>query len=327
MNSKLELSIASLALFMVVSTGMSGHALAQEYPNKPVRFVVAMSPGGVTDILARLVGQKLSDSLGQVVMIENRPGASGMLGSEYTAKAQPDGYTIQMVQISTHAINVSLFRKLPYDPIKDFAPVTQIAGLTGWLVANPSFPANSVQELIAMAKAKPGQINFATGGNGTTLHLAGELLKTMAGIDIVHVAYNGAKFLPEVIGGQVPIAFDNMPSSIGFVKSGKLKALAVITANRSSTMPELPTIAESGVPGFDVASWIGVAAPAKTPKDIVYKLNAEIVKILHMPDVRQRFFELGAEPVGNTPEEFAAYIQAEIVKWSKVVKDSGARAN
>jgi len=327
MNSKLELGIARLALLVAVLGGMSGHALAQDYPNKPIRFVVAMSPGGVTDILARLVGQKLTDSLGQVVMIENRPGASGMLGSEYTAKAQPDGYTIQMAQISTHAINVSLFSKLPYDPIKDFAPVTQIAALTGWLVANPSFPANSVQELIAMAKAKPGQINFATGGNGTTLHLAGELLKTMAGIDVVHVAYNGAKFLPEVIGGQIPIAFDNMPSSIGFVKAGKLKALAVITARRSSTMPELPTIAESGVPGFDVASWIGVAAPAKTPKDIVYKLNTEIVKILHMPDVRRRFFELGAEPVGNTPEEFAAYIQTEIVKWSKVVKDSGARAN
>jgi len=326
-NSKLELGIASLALFVAVSSGTIGDAFAQSYPNQSIRFVVAMSPGGVTDILARLVGQKLSGSLGQAVVIDNRPGASGMIGSEYTAKAQPNGYTIQMVQISTHAINVSLFSKLPYDPIKDFAPVTQIAALTGWLVANPSFPANSVQELIALAKAKPGEINFGTGGIGTTLHLAGELLKTMAGIDIVHVAYNGAKFLPAVIGGEIPIAFDNMPSSIAFVKSGKLKALAVITSKRSPTMPELPTIAESGVPGFEVASWIGVAAPAKTPKDIIYKLNAEIVKILHKPDVRQRFFELGAEPVGNTPEEFAAYIQAEIVKWSKVVKDSGARAN
>jgi tripartite-type tricarboxylate transporter receptor subunit TctC len=327
MNSKLESGIAGLVLFVAVSSGMAGGAFAQSYPNKPMRFVVAMSPGGVTDILARIVGQKLTESWGQAVVIDNRPGASGMLGSEYTAKAPPDGYTIQMAQISTHAINLSLFSKVPYDPVKDFAPVTQIAALTGWLVVHPSFPANSVQELIALAKAKPGEINFATGGIGTTLHLAGELLKTMAGIDIVHVAYSGAKFLPAVIGGEIPIALDNMPSSIAFVKSGKLKALAVITSKRSPTMPELPTIAESGVPGFEVASWIGVVAPAKTPRDIVNKLHAEIIRILRMPDVQQRFFELGADPVGNTPEQFGAYIQAEIVKWAKVVKDSGAHAN
>lgn len=327
MKSKLESGIAGVALFVAVSGGMAGDAFAQSYPNKPIRFVVAMSPGGVTDILARIVGQKLTESWGQPVVVDNRPGASGMLGSEFTAKAPPDGYTIQMGQISTHAINMSLFSKVPYDPVKDFAPVTQIAALTGWLVAHPSFPANSVQELVALAKAKPGEINFATGGSGTTLHLAGELLKSMAGIDIVHVPYNGAKFLPAVMGGQIPVAFDNMPSSIAFVKSGKLKALAVITSKRSRTMTELPTVAESGVPGFEVASWIGVVAPAKTPKDIVNKLHAEIVRILHMPDVEKRFFELGAEPVGNTPEQFGTYIQAEIIKWAKVVKDSGARAN
>lgn len=327
MNSKLAISITGLALFAAASSCIVGDAVAQTYPSRPIRFVVAMSPGGVTDILARLVGQKMSDNLGQAVVVENRAGASGIIGTEYTAKAPPDGYTIQMAQISTHAINVSLYGKLPYDPVKDFAPVTQVTALIGWLLAHPSFPANSVQELVALAKAKPGQINFATGGNGTTLHLAGELLKTMAGINIVHVPYNGAKFLPEVIGGQVPVCFDNIPSSIAFVKSGKLKALAVITAKRSSTVPDLPTIAESGVPGFDVASWLGVVAPAKTPRETVGKLNTEIVKVLKTPEVRQRFFELGAEPVGNSPEEFGAYIQAEIVKWAKVVKESGARPN
>ena len=307
---------------------LAAHANAQAWPSKPIKWVVPFAPGGTTDILARVVGEKLAIALGQPVIIENKPGAGGGLGAEFTAKAAPDGYTIMGGTISTHAINASLYAKLPYDPIRDFVAITLIARVPNMLVINPSVPAGNVKELIVLLKANPGKYSFASSGNGTSQHLSGELFKTMAGVDMQHIPYKGSPpALQDVMGGQVTMTFDNITTAWPLAKGGKLRALAVTTAARSPIAPDVPTLAESGLPGFEVGSWQGVFAPAGTPPEIVKRLNTEIVKILKLPDVSEKLVELGAEPVGNTAEEFTALVKAEVVKWADVVKKSGAKVD
>src|SRR5258705_832000 len=303
-------------------------AHAQAWPSKPIKWIVPFAPGGTTDILARTVGEKLTIALGQPVVVENKPGAGGGVGAEFTARSAPDGYTIMGGTISTHAINASLYAKLPYDPVKDFVAITLIARVPNLLVVNPTIPANNVAELIALMKANPAKYTFASSGNGTSQHLSGELFKAMAGVDMQHIPYKGSPpALQDVVGGQVTMTFDTITTAWPLAKAGKLRALAVTTAKRSAIAPDVPTLAESGLVGYEVGSWQGAFAPAGTPPEIVKRLNAEIVKIINMPDVREKLLALGAEPVGDTPEQFAAYVKTEGVKWSEVVKKSGAKVD
>ena len=315
-------------LLGVVAFALSVTAFAQTWPSKPVKWVVPFAPGGTTDILARTIGEKLTIALGQPIIVENRPGAGGALGAEFTAKAPADGYTIMGGTISTHAINASLYKNLPYDPVKDFAPITLIVRVPNMLVVNPDIPAKNVGELIALMKANPGTYSFASSGNGTSQHLSGELFKSMAGVDMQHIPYKGSPpALQDVVGGQVSMTFDNITTAWPLAKGGKLRALAVTTAKRSAVAPDVPTLAESGLAGYEVGSWQGVFAPAGTPPAIVQRLNAEIVKIINMPDVKEKLVGLGAEPVGNTPEEFGALVKSEVAKWADVVKKSGAKVD
>jgi tripartite-type tricarboxylate transporter receptor subunit TctC len=300
---------------------------AQSYPSKPIRVVVPFPPGGPTDLVARLVGNKLSERWSQPVLVENRAGAGGTIGAEIVARAAPDGYTLVMGSTANMAVNVTLFKKLSYDPIKDFAPVNLAAVTPSLLVVNPKFPASNVREFIAYAKANPTAINYATGGVGTPSHLAAEMFKTMSGIQMNHVPYKGSiPALTDIIGGQVTLMFDSMASALPFAKTGKLKALAQTGAKRSASVPDLPTISESGLPGYDVAGWFGFLAPAGTPHDILQKLSSEITAILNLPDVKERYLLLGAEPGPATPEDFAAFLKSEISKWAKVIRESGAKA-
>jgi len=300
-------------------------AQAQSYPNRPVRLVVPYPPGGTADLLARVVGQSLGSQLGQTVVVENRGGAGGNIATEHVAKSEPDGYTLLMANASVLAINPSLFRSVPFDPLRDFAPISLVAHVPLILVVHPSTPVNSVKELIALAKARPGQLNYAAAGHGSTTHLSMELFKTMAGCDLTTIAYKGSgPALAAITAGEVPVMFELFPTALGFIKSGRLRALAVTSPERSSLMPDLPPVAET-LPGFHVASWFGIVAPARTPKDIVAKLNADIVKLVNSADMRGRFASLGAEPQSSTPEEFTKFNVAELEKWAKIVKDSGAK--
>ena len=315
-----------IAAAALASLAMLAHA--QAWPSKPIKWVVPFAPGGTTDILARTVGEKLALALGQPVIIENKPGAGGGVGAEFTAKSAPDGYTIMGGTISTHAINASLYKNLPYDPVKDFVAITLIARVPNMLVVNPAVPAKDVKELIALLKANPNKYSFASSGNGTSQHLSGELFKAMSGTDMQHIPYKGSPpALQDVMGGQVTMTFDNITTAWPLAKAGKLRALAVTTAKRSSVAPEVPTLAESGLPGFEVGSWQGVFAPAGTPPEIVKRLNAEIVKALNLPDVREKLSGLGAEIVADSPEEFSALVKAEVEKWAEVVKKSGAKVD
>ena len=311
----------SLALFAAL-------APAQTYPTKPIRIVVPFPPGGATDLLARDVAQKLTEVWAQPVIVDNRPGAGGNIGSELVAKATPDGYTLEMGTVGTHAINASLYAKMPYDHVKDFVPVILVAGVPNVLVVNPTVPVNSVAELIAYAKANPGKLNFASSGSGTSIHLSGELFKVMAGVQMTHIPYKGsAPALQDLLGGQVQLMFDNLPPSLPQIRAGKLRALAVTSAARAPLLPEVPTIAESGLPGFEASSWFGILAPAGTPPAIVAKLNAEIAKWLATPEARDKLSKQGAAAAGGTPEDFAKHIAAETAKWAKVVKESGAKVD
>jgi len=313
---------ACLAAALVYMT--AAHA-QPAYPQKPIRMVVPFPPGGGTDILARLFGQKMSETLGQQIIIDNRGGAGGTLGTDIAAKAAPDGYTLILVS-GSHAINPGLYQKLPYDSVSDFAPITQIATSPGILVVNPSLPVKSVKDLLALARAKPGQINYASAGSGTPPHLAGELFKVMAKIDMVHVPYKGnAPAFTDVIGGQVSLIFPTMPSAMPFIKSGKLRPIAVTSAKRSPAAPDIPTIAESGLPGYEATSWYGILAPARTPPQIVARLHEVLVSVIGAPDMQDKLAAQGLDPVGNTPQQFAAVIKSEIAKWAKVVKASGAK--
>lgn len=313
--------------FLGALSFIAGIVHSQPYPTKPIRLVVPYPPGGGTDIIARIVGQRLTESLGQQIIVDNRGGAGGTIGTDIVAKSVPDGYTILMAPTS-HVINPSIYSKLPYDTVKDFVPITFAVSATILLVVHPSVPAKSVRELIALAKARPGQLNFGSAGNGTVFHLAAELFKRQAGIDMVHVPFKGGgPTIANLVAGQVSLAFETMLALSPFVKAGRVRALAVASAKRSSVMPELPTIAELGFPSIVAENWYGVYAPAGTSKAIISRLNTEIVKILRAQEVKERFQGLGTEVVASTPEELAEYLRTEIEKWSKTAKEAGARVD
>jgi tripartite-type tricarboxylate transporter receptor subunit TctC len=296
---------------------------ATAFPNKPIRIIVAYTPAGTTDILARAIGQKMSETWGQPVIIDNRAGAAGNIGTEVAARATPDGHTLLMGTAGTHGINVSLYRKLSWHPVNDFAPVSLSAMVPNIMVVNNALPVKNVREFVAHVKANPGKLSYGSPGNGSTAHLSMELFKSMTGSTIVHIPYKGsAGVLTDVMGGQIAVTIDNMPPYIPQVKAGKIRALAVSTGKRSSAMPDLPTIAEAGVPGYEAGAWFGLLAPAGTPKPIVAQLSAESARIIKLPDVSKRVSELGADPVGSTPEQFAELIKTEIAKWAKVIKDA-----
>ena len=321
--------IAAIACVLAGGVGFAPQPVrAQAYPTKPIRLVVPFPPGGSLDVVARAIGQKLTEAWGQPIVIDNRPGAGGNIGADLVAKSAPDGYTILEGALSTHAVNVSLYSKMPYDPVRDFAPITLVAITPNVLVLNPSFPANSVPELIAYAKAHPGGLSFGSGSNGSAGHLAGELFKTETGVDMVHIPYKGgAPALQALLAGDTQLMFDNLANSTPQLKAGKLKALAVTTAKRSALAPELPTLAETGLPGFDIYTWWGFMAPAGTPKEIIAKWNGEVTRILATPEMKAFFAQQGAEPAPTTPEQFAALIRSEIPKYAKIVKASGARVD
>jgi tripartite-type tricarboxylate transporter receptor subunit TctC len=304
----------------------AGTAAAQAYPTKPVRMVVPFPAGGATDIVGRLIAQKLSEAWRQQVFVDNRAGAGGTIGSDVAARAPADGYTILMGTSSTHAIAPSLYSKLPYDPVRDFAPITLVASATVLLAVHPSVPAKNVRELIALAKKQPNALSFASSGTGGISHLIGEHFKSLAGIQMLHVPYKGdTPALIDLTAGQVSLMFGTAVSFLPHVKAGRLNALAVTNPKRSPTLPKIPTISESGLPGFEALQWFGLFAPAGTPKEVISKLHGEIVKSLQLPDVQERLTGLGADVVGNTPEEFAAFLKADAAKWAKVVKESGAK--
>ena len=316
-------------LFFLVLTSMFGGAgaFAQGYPSKPIRMVVPYPPGGPLDIMARAIGQKLAEAWGQPVVVENRAGAGGNIGADLVAKSPPDGYTLLMGAVATHAINPTLYGHVPYDPVKDFLPVALVAQVPNILVVNPSVPAVTVKDLIELARARPGTLNFGSGSTGSTGHLAGELFNIMAGVKMVHIPYKGgAPAMADLLAGQVQLMFDNLANALPNVRAGRLRALAVTTLARSPALPELPTIAESGLPGFDLTTWFGVMAPAGTSPEIVARLNAEIVRDLNAKDMRERLEKMGAGvPANNTPEHFAAFIRDEAAKYAKVVRESGAK--
>lgn len=320
--------LAALALVGVVSSAYTAVASAQSYPAKPIRVVVIFPAGGTADLLARIVGEGLTAKWGQPVVIDNQPGAGGNIAAEIVAKAPPDGYTILLGGLTTHGINPSLYRKLPYDAVKDFTPVTTAAATPLVLVVNPSVPAQSVRELIALAKAKPKELNYASFGNGTSAHLSGVLFNLSAGVDMVHVPYKGSPpAVTDLLAGRVQVMFDAIPVALPHIKAGKLRALAVTSSYRSNALPDVPTIAESGLPGFDVVGWLAFFAPAAVEKEIVRNLSAEMANILRQPDVQARLTSLGLEPRGDTPEASAAFVHAEINKWAPVVKASGAQVD
>jgi tripartite-type tricarboxylate transporter receptor subunit TctC len=316
-------AIISAAPVASAQSGVGGAAAA--YPIKPIRLIVPFAPGGGIDILARAIGQKLTESMGQAVVVDNRGGGSGIAGTELVARAAPDGYTL-LFTASSHTINPSFFSKLPYDAVKDFAAVTQVTSQAFILGVHPGVPARSVKELIALAKSKPGQLNFGSGGNGNATHLGGELLKQLAGIDLVHVPYKGGgPALLALISGEVTMLFSSISSTLPQVKSGRVRALAVSSARRSPAVPDLATVAESGVPGFELTSWYGLLGPAQTPKAITARLHAEVARALHSSEIKARLASDGNDIVASTPAEFTDYLEAEIPKWARVIKTSGAR--
>lgn len=302
------------------------HAAAQSYPSRPIRIVVPYSAGGGVDITARLVGQKLAARLGVGVVVDNRPGAGGIVGTQIVAQGTPDGHTLVLVA-GGHAINPSMHRRLPYDTIKDFAPVTVMVRAPGLLIVTPAISVRTVKDFIALARSKRGQLNFASPGVATPPHLAMELLKSMSGIDLLHVPYKGgvSAYFPNVMTGQITAAIPSLASALSLVRGGKLHGLAVTSKSRSKAAPEIPTMIEAGVPDYEAVSWYGMLAPAATPRAIVERLNGETVQILHMDDVLKRLTEQGMEPVGNTPKEFSAWIDQEILKWRRVIEGSGIK--
>jgi tripartite-type tricarboxylate transporter receptor subunit TctC len=311
---------------LVALLAVSPLAYSQQYPSKPIRLVVGFAAGGPSDVAARTIAQKLTEKWGQQVIVDIRPGAGGNIATEIVAKAPADGYTL-LEPAFAHAANPFLYSKLPFDAVKDFAPILLFASIANVLVIHPSLPVHSVKELIAFAKAHPGQLTMGSSGNGTASHLASELMNYMAGIKTTHVPYKGlAPAHTDLMGGQLSMLFDGIVTGMPAVKAGRLRALAVTTAKRWQGTPEIPTMSESGLAGFEVNSWYGLLAPAGTPREIITRLNSEISRALREPDARERLYSIGAEPMNNTPEEFAAYISAEMAKWSKVIKAAGVRA-
>jgi tripartite-type tricarboxylate transporter receptor subunit TctC len=302
-------------------------AFAQDYPARPLRLIVAFAPGGSVDVIARIAAQKLGDALGQQVVVDNRPGAGGNVSAEIVAHSVPDGYTLYVCSASLVA-NASLYRKIAYDPVRDFAPVTLLASAQSVLVVHPAFPAKTVKDIIAFAKKAPGTINYASPGSGSSGHLTMELFKTMAGVNLVHVPYKVMSQLQgDVIAGQIPIAFSTIPGALPHIQAGRMVAVAVSGARRSSALPNVPTIAEAGVPGYEATTWYPVLVPAHTPKAIVDKLNAQLVAIVKAPELQERLLTMGIDPIGSTPEELAAHMKSELKKWAHVVEASGARVD
>jgi len=318
---------APLACVLAALVVVACNCAAQDFPVRPIRVIVPSTAGGSVDTLARMVGSRLSERWGQQVVVDNRAGAGGIIAGEITAKSPPDGYTLIMATVAAMATNVSLSRKLPYDPVRDFAPITLVASQQLVLLVNPGVAAKSVGELIQLAKSKPGQLTFASAGNGSGGHLSGELLKILANIDITHVPYKGiAPALVDVISGQVTMTFASVISGLPHVKSGKTRALAVTGSHRSPAAPELPTMIESGVRGYESSTWYGLLAPKATARPTIMKLNREVVSILNLAEVRSHLLTEGAEPVGNTPEQFGEFIKSEIAKWGKVIRAAGLRS-
>ncbi len=321
MVSSLRALIGALA-FSVAATA------AAQFPNKPIHIVVPSAPGDGSDLTSRLISDKLSAALGQPVVVENKLGAGGVVGTEYAARQPADGYTLIMANAGSHSINAALYSKLSYDPAKDFTPVALVGIAPNMMAVNPSLPVKTVAEFIAYAKANPGAVNFASGGNGSSAHLSAELFKSMTGITMNHVPYKGATpALTDLIAGQVQVMIGNMPPILPHVKSGKLRALAVTTAKRYPGLPDVPTVAESGLAGYETVAWFGLFAPAGTPKDVVVRLNREVNAIIAQPEVRERLLAIGMEPAPGTPEDFGARQNGDIAKWKKVVADSGARVD
>jgi tripartite-type tricarboxylate transporter receptor subunit TctC len=323
--SKMKHSLLHVIALAFVIALECANAVAQLYPTKPIRLIVPFTAGGGTDISARVVGQKLSERLATSVVVDNRTGAGGMVGTEIVARAAPDGYTLVLVS-SSHAINPGLHRRLPYDTVRDFAPVTLVVMSPGILVVHPAVPARTVKEFVDWVRSKPGQLTYGSAGNGTPVHLAMELLKSIEGIDIAHAPYKGAAAaIPDLLGGHIVAMIPSTASVLPLVKAGKLRALAVTSRTRTAAAPEVPTMIESGVPGYEASSWYGLLAPAGTPRAIIARLNTETVQVLRMDEVRERLIGQALDPVGNTPQEFAAMISEEILKWGRVLKASGAR--
>ena len=318
----------SFAVLLLCAFGATAHAQSTgAWPARPVRIIVPQSPGASTDLTARLLAQKLSPVLGQTVLVDNRAGAGSIIGTEVVAKATPDGHTL-LVVASSLTLNPTLHRNLGYDPVRDFAPITQLSTFPNMITVHPTLPVKTVKDLVALAKAKPGGLNYGSSGTATGTHLSAELFKYMTGTDMVHVPYKGGgAAIPALLGGQVHLGFPTVASVLAHVRAGKLRAVAVTTAKRSPVLPDVPTIAESGVPGYDHGPWNGFLAPARTPRAIVARLNEETARILHSPETKQLFLAEGAEPVGDKPEEFAATIKSEIAKWAKVIKAAGIKAD
>ena len=316
-----SLGCAPLSGFLLLSLFGSGVATAQTYPSKPIRFIVPLS-AGAADTLSRTIGAKLTETWGQQVVVENRPGAGTTIGTELAVRAAPDGHTLLMATFS-HAVNATFYRKLPYDTLMDLSAVTLVASAPNVLVVHPSLPVRSVKDLVALAKSRPGQLNFSSAGNGSSSHMGGELFRSLAKVDIVHVPYKGAApAMADLLGGHVHMTFDPLPSSLPHVRAGKLRALAVTSGKRSGATPEPPTVAEAGVVGYEISGWSGVLVPSGTPKQIVGQLHGEILRIVSLPDVKDRFTGLGFDTVGNTPDQFDAFIRSEIAKWGKVVREA-----
>jgi tripartite-type tricarboxylate transporter receptor subunit TctC len=319
----MKLNKPALALAAALALGGPISASAQSFPTKPITIVVPASPGGAIDLAARLIGQKLTEAWGQGVVIDNKAGATGIIGTEVVAKAAPDGHMLALVA-SSHAINPSMAKKLPFDTVKSFEPVVQTHVVPLVLVTAPSFPTKDLKELIAYGKANPGKVLFASSGSGGAPHFSGELFKSMTGIDMTHVPYKGSTLAhPDLMSGRVTLMFDTLAATGAQIKGGGLKAYAVTTAKRAATMPDVPTMAEAGLPGYETSTWGGLLAPAGTPKPVVAKLATEVTRILALPDVKQKLLDAGVEPVGGTPEEFSAFIGKEMEKWAKVAKDAG----
>jgi tripartite-type tricarboxylate transporter receptor subunit TctC len=315
----------AIATLTLLAAFVATSAHAQPYPTRPARIIAGFSPGGSTDIMARIVAQKLTDALQQQVVVENRPGANGNIAAETTAKAPPDGYTMLMAA-NGFTINASLYKKLPYNPVKDFSPITLFALIPNILVVHPALPAKSVRELIALARARPEELTHGSSGTGSPGHLAGEVFKLMANVRFIHIAYKGSsQAVVDLLGGHLQLAFPTIPVVVQHIKTGKLRALGVTSIRRSPSLPDIPAIAEAGVRGYEVVGWYGVLAPAGVPKEIIMRLNTEIARALRAPDLQERLLRDGAEPVGNTPDEFRAYIEADVVKWAKVIEAAGIR--
>lgn len=320
-NSRTILALAAV-LF-------SAPALSQaNFPERPIRFIVSFPPGGSSDLVARAMAPRMAARLGQQVLVENRPGAGGNIGMDVVAKAAPDGHTIGLGAAGALSVNISLLPSMPFDPLKDLAPVSMLAIIPIVVAAHPSTPATDAKSLIAYAKSQPGKLSFGTTGNGSAMHLAGELMKQMAGFDMVHVPYKGsAPAAADLAGGQIPLAIVDLTSALPHIRSGRIKAIGVTSAKRSAVAPEIPTIAETGLPGFDAIGWFGVVAPGGTPPALIARLNAEVVEAMKAPEIRERLMAGGAEPQTSTPEEFAAFIQSEIPKWARVIRSAGVKPN